>query len=193
MTVAAAEKHYTPEDLLALPDGEHYELVDGELVEKDIGTEAGWIAGQILKRLAIFIDAAGLGWVMTSDASYRCFPAHPQRVRRPDVSFIRRGRLAGERIPKGHTPIPPDLAVEVVSPNDFYSDVRAKVEEYLCAGVPAVWTVDPKTRTIEVLRSDGSVSHLHEEDDLTGDDVLPGFRCRVADLFPPAPEAVPET
>ncbi len=185
MAVAVAQQRTTPEDLLTMPDGEHHELVDGELVEKNMGTESGWIGGRLVKLLSIFVDEGDLGWVFPAEASYQCFDNAPSRVRRPDVSFIRRGRLPGGRIPKGHTRIVPDLAVEVVSPNDHYSEVQEKAEEYLRAGVALVWIVDPDNRLVEVLRADGSVSRLREPAALEGEEVLPGFRCAVAEIFPP--------
>ena len=83
-------------------------------------------------------------------------------------------------------PVAPDLAVEVASPNDLGRELRVKVEEYLRAGVRLVWLVDPETRSIEVVRADGGVARLYEQDELSGEDVLPDFRCRVAELFAPA-------
>jgi Uma2 family endonuclease len=183
MTIVT-ERRYTPEDLLALPDGERFELVDGRLVETKMGTEAGGIAGNIIGLLFIWNRQAKYGWVLSAEASYQCFGDEADRVRRPDVSFIRTERLPG--LPRGHTRIPPDLAVEVVSPNDLYSEVREKVEEYLVAGVRLIWIVAPDTRSIEVVRADGTVSLLHADDELAGEDVLPDFRCGVCELFPPA-------
>jgi Uma2 family endonuclease len=176
---------YTPEDLLELQDDRLYELVDGELVEKDMGAESSWIGGQLFGRLLAFNVAANLGWFFGADASYRCFLDDRSRVRLPDLSFIRYGRLEGERVPKGHITVPPDLAVEVVSPNDLYSEVTAKVREYLTAGVRLVWVVDPETRAVVVHRADGSVEIVSEDGELSGEDVLPGFSCRVGELFSP--------
>jgi Uma2 family endonuclease len=184
MTALAERKTCTPEDLLAMPDGDRYELVDGELVEKEMGSEASWIGLQICRRLAEFAEDAGLGRVLPADASYQCFAEDPERVRRPDASFIPRDRLPGNRIPRGHILAVPALAVEVISPRSFFSEVRVKVDEYLRAGVQQVWIVDPNTRTIEVIRPDGSATLLRAADQLTGEDLLPGFRCPVSDLFP---------
>lgn len=175
---------YTPEDLLSLPDnGKGYELVDGCLVEKNMGGFASWVAGRILKLLAYYGDDQGLGWVLDSEGSYQCFPDDPRKVRKPDVSFIRRGRLPDERIPDGHVPIAPDLAVEVVSPNDTAYEVDAKVQEYLNAGVPWVWVVNPETRSVHVYGGDGTVKRLGETDDLTLSELIPGFRRKVGELF----------
>ena len=75
----------------------------------------------------------------------------------------------------------------MTDPKDLPHEVLAKVEEYLRAGVRLVWIIDPNTRSAEVLRADGSVSRLREGDTLEGEDVLPGFRCLLAELFPPPP------
>lgn len=84
---------------------------------------------------------------------------------------------------RGFLRIAPDLAVEVVSPNDTVYEVDEKVEELLAAGVRLVWVLNPETRIVEVHRLDGTVSKLHVADELSGEDVLPGFTCPVAELF----------
>jgi Uma2 family endonuclease len=108
------------------------------------------------------------------------------------VSFIRLERLSAEQAAgKGHARIAPDLAVEVVSPNDLYDEVDAKVEEWLSAGVQLVWVVSPRKRTVAVHRADGTSTIFHENDELTGDDIIPGFRCRVREFFLLPTEAGP--
>jgi Uma2 family endonuclease len=183
--VAAAppKREVTPEQLLDMPDGKRYELVDGQLVERNMGWDSSWIAGRLHHILSAYCDAHNAGLVAPGDASYQCFADEPKKVRRPDVSFIRAGRLPSDKRPKGHCPIAPDLAVEVISPRDLYSRVEAKVDEYLAAGTRLVWVVDPATCTARVHRADGSITDVHEDAELDGEDVLPGFRCRVADLF----------
>jgi Uma2 family endonuclease len=186
MSAVSSKTGYKPEDLLTMPDADRYELVDGTLVERNMGIESSWIGGEIYGWLRDFARLNQRGWVIPADGSYQCFPHAPQRVRRPDVSFIRFGRLPGERLPEGHALITPDLAVEVISPNDLYEEIDAKVEEYLQAGVQTVWVVNPRTRTVQVHRADGSVTKLRESDELTGEGPLAGFRCALRDLFPPA-------
>src|SRR5262249_2476430 len=90
----------------------------------------------------------------------------------------------GEQLPQGHAHLAPDLAAEVVSPNDTYEEVDQKIEEYLRAGVRLVWIISPRNHTIRVYRFNGSSHSLRENDELDGEDVLPGFRCPVRDLFP---------
>ena len=181
---------YTPDDLLAMPDAVNYDLVDGQLVERTMGTESSWIGGELYRLLANHVLANRLGWVFPADAGFQCFPSAPEKVRRPDASFVRLDRLPGGP-PKGHCRVAPDLAVEVISPNELYSDVEEKIDEYLAAGVKLVWVVDPPHRGVRVHRADGSVADLRETDELSGEDVIPGFRCRVSDLFklPAAPSA----
>jgi len=185
MSTAEASTYYAPEDLLAMADGDAYELVDGQLVEKNMGTKSSWVASEVMFRIRSFITIHPEGWVL-AEAAYQCFPDAPSKVRRPDVSFIRFGRLPDEELPDGHCAIAPDLAVEVTSPRDTHYQVAEKIEEYLSAGVALVWIVNPNTRTVLVYRKDrDTVSFLHEDDELSGEDVLPDFRCPVRDIFPP--------
>jgi Uma2 family endonuclease len=174
---------FSPEDLLQMPDGERYELVDGQLVERDLGAESSFIAGETYGILRDYSKSHRSGWAFPEGTSYQCFPTMPEKVRRADASFIRAGRLPGEWPPKGHIKIAPDLAVEVVSPGDLAYEVDEKVEEYIGAGVALVWVVNPVYRTVRVYRGDGSGVILRADDELTGGDVLPGFRCKVSDLF----------
>jgi len=187
MSVAATTEnkaHYTPEDLLAMPDGKNHELVDGRLVERNMGAESSWIGGEVYLRLRPFCDEHRSGHVWPADNGYQCFAHAPKLVRRPGVSFIREGRLPGGELPKGYVRIPPDLAIEVVSPNDLASDLDETVEDYQRAGVSLVWVIHPESRTVTVFRGDGTVSRLHQDDELSGEDVIPGFRCPVRSLFP---------
>jgi Uma2 family endonuclease len=183
MSTATAKSLYTPEDLLTMPDADRYELVDGRLVERHTGAWSSYIGGQLFVLMDHCCTKNSAGWVWPADCSYQCFRKSPAKVRRPDVSFIRLGRLPGERAPDGHIPIAPDLAVEVLSPNDLDYETDQKVDEYLTAGVLLVWVINPESRTVLIYRADGSISGLREHDELSGEDVFPQFRCRVADLF----------
>ena len=184
MNTMAPPIEFTPEDLLKMPEAKGYELIDGKLVEKNVGTLASWVGGEINRLLGNFCHEHRVGWVFNAEASYQCFSDRPNLVRKPDVSFVRLGRLPKEEIPEGHTGIPPDLAVELVSPKDLFYEVDRKTSEYLQAGVRLVWVANPDTRIVYIYRKDGSIVGLREADELTGGDVLPGFRCRVRDLFP---------
>ena len=72
----------------------------------------------------------------------------------------------------------------MISPNEKLYKVDQKVREYLEAGVPLVWVVNPEARTVTI-HGDKSVKLLRETDFLDGENVLPGFRCPVASIFPP--------
>lgn len=184
MTTLATKMQYTPEDLLTMPDGDSYELVNGELVERNMSYWSSFIGSIISYLLNAYCFESKRGWVAASDASFQCFPDDPQKVRRADVSFIRLDRLTSAMATaKGHMPLAPDLAVEVVSPGDLYYEVDAKTEEWLAAGVQLVWIVNPRNRTVTIRRADGTSTVLHENDELTGESVIPGFRCRVSELF----------
>jgi len=187
MSAIATNTPVTPEDLLRMPDAVNYELVDGNLVERNMGLESSEIAARIVGLIWMFLRTHRLGRLFTTDASFQCFPEAPNLVRRPDVSFIRKGRLPGDRAPLGHGRIPPDLAVEVLSPNDLAYEVDEKIDQYLRAGILLIWIVNPLTRTVLVRRpktaANGSVSALSVDDSISGEDVLPGFSCAVREFF----------
>jgi Uma2 family endonuclease len=186
MSLAAPPQRYTPEDLLTMPDGDRYELVDGQLVEREMSMESSWIAGEIAGLLRDFVKSRQLGWVFPEETSFQCFLEEPRRVRKPDTSFFGKSRLPNGPLSEGHCPLAPDLVVEVVSPNDLFYEVEIKVDEWLRAGVPLVWVVNPANRTVLVHRAtEPSPQKLTERETLTGDDVLSGFVCGVNELFPP--------
>lgn len=186
MSVAIqSEARYTSEELLALPDGDLYELVDGHLEERHVSGLSSFVGLKIGRLIMAHCEAGNLGWAFGADLGYRCFPSRPDTVRKPDASFIRQDRLTAEGLEEGFLGIAPDLAVEVVSPNDLAYEIERKVQDYLAAGVRLVWVVVPPSRTVRIARADGTFALLGAEDRLSGEDVLPGFECRVGDLFPP--------
>ena len=192
MSVVLEKPKVTPEELLRLPKDRRYELVDGELVEKPMSAISGAIGGRILARIDRFVEERALGTVFNADTSYRCFPHAPDRVRRPDISFIRRERLGTEIWAEGYIPIAPDLVVEIVSPNDLVEVVEARVEDYLEAGTPLVWVVYPTTRTVRVQRVDRTGLSVKVGGELDGEQVLPGFRLPVREIFRPLEQLPPK-
>ena len=188
MIVDLMQREYTPEDLLNMPGGENFELVNGRLVERHMGMLASWVAGELFFVLANHCGQHRLGWLLPcGDAGYQGFPGSSRTVRKPDVSFVRHGRFEEDQLPGGWARLAPDLAAEVISPNDKYEEVDEKIEEYLRAGVRLVWIISPRNHTIRVYRLNGSSQSLRDNDELDGEDVLPGFRCAVRDLFPQLP------
>ncbi len=189
----------TAEQLWARPEtpGERYELVGGELIEV---LPAGALHGLIvrvflrlldpyglivrvfLRLLDPFVLARDLGEVFADGVGY-IIRRDPDIVRIPDASFVSRGRIPAGGVPKGFWPFAPDLAVEIVSPGDTATELRAKVREYLDAGTRLVWVAWPDERAVTVYGPAGEVRELGPDDALDGADVLPGFRVRVAELF----------
>ena len=184
---SSSDVRRTPDGLLAMGgDGKGLELVNGHLVEKSMGVASSAVNRRVAKYLGNFVDEHRLGEVLDSEAGYQCFSHDPNRVRKPDASFVRNGRLPADGLPEGWFRIPPDLAVEVVSPGDVAYDLQDKLADYRSAGIPLIWVVYPNRRTVHVYADGSEVpSVIHESDSLTGGDVLPGFSVKVADLFPP--------
>jgi Uma2 family endonuclease len=169
-----------------------YEWIDGQAVEKPMGWESAFVSGQILGALNEFLRANPVGVAAPSEAGYRIAVGSSRRIRKPDVSFVARGRFPDDRVPRGDSTIPPDLIVEVISPNDKNEDTEQRIADFLSVGTRLFWIVYPATRAIWVLRADGSARRLTEQQELSGEDVIPGFTCPIAPLFvafPPAPGA----
>jgi Uma2 family endonuclease len=167
-----------------MPDSADYELVNGELVERAMSAKSAWIAGRLSAKLSNHCDATGAGFVFPSENGYQCFPDKPRQVRKSDVSVILTERYTlVELNDDGWIRIPPDLAVEVVSPNDESYALDEKIQEYLEAGVKLVWVVHPNVRKVSVHRPDQAGTVLRDSDELTGEGVLPGFTCKIAELF----------
>ena len=176
-----ARRRVTETELLRMPqDGWKYELVDGEIRASPGGMRHGLITVELASRLLAFAEASRLGYVFDTRTGFR---PPKGNVRSPDVSFVARGRFPGEVIPEGFSPILPDLAVEILSPEDRSRFVLEKVGEYLDAGVPLVWVIDPKARNASIYRSLTNVRTLTEKDELVGEDVLPGLHCRLGEIF----------
>jgi len=168
----------TEEDLLGMPrDGQKYELVDGEIRVSPAGYLHGRVCARLTVRLGAFVEERRLGDLLDSSTGFRLPGGN---VRLPDVSFVARGRMVGDV--GGFGDLAPDLAVEVLSPTDSSRQVLDKVGEYLQAGVHLVWVIDPERRTAAVHRSLTDVRKLGPDDSLDGEDVVPGFRCRLADV-----------
>jgi Uma2 family endonuclease len=171
----------TEDDLRAMPkDGQKYELVDGEIRVSPAGDRHGFVAANLIVLLGAFVKQRRLGYVMSSDAGFR-LPS--KNVRSPDVSFVASGRFPNDTPPDDWGSLAPDLAVEVLSPGDRPRYVMDKVGEYLEAGVRLVWVIDPKKQRAVVYRSLSDVRELGPDESLEGQDVLPGFSCRLRDIF----------
>jgi Uma2 family endonuclease len=162
-------------------DGAHDELVRGEVVI--IGPLPGAMYGLICSNvgglLHEHVERAGVGRV-TARAGV-ILQRNPDTVRAPSVAYYSFTRLP--HLPQDYFEIAPDIAVEVLSPDAKRSAVRAKIAEYIAAGVRLVWLVDPETRTVLEYRGSLHGTEYDEAETITGADVLPEFTCRVADFF----------
>ena len=163
-------------------DGSRYELCEGELVPMTpIGIQHGAIVIKLGRLLGSYVEAKHLGIVGT-EIGFR-LARDPDTVRAPDLAFIAKERLPKEGVPTKFANFPPDLAVEVLSPDDTASELPKKVEEYFRAGVRLIWVVDPRTQTVTVYQSLQNVRILSSDQELDSGDVVPGFRCQVSELF----------
>ena len=175
----------TAEELLVMPDDgfRRYELVKGELITMaPAGAEHGAIGSRACRRIGTFVESNDFGEVFNSDTGF-IISTDPDTVRAPDVSFVRKERIPADGLPKGFFPGPPDLAVEVISPSDSYTEVAEKVAQLLEAGTQLVVLIDPRTKTIALHHHNGAIDRLTETDTLTFGDVLPDFECPIAELF----------
>ncbi len=181
MAVAADKlpRRMTEADFLRLPeDGHKYEFVDGEAREVPTSFDHDVIGAMIVYRLMPF--AAGRGFVTLSQAGFRMTGGN---LRLPDVGYTRKDRLPGGKPIKGFPDFAPDLAVEIISLSESRTDMTRKVGEYFASGAQVVWHVFPEEQTVTVYTSPGRGTTYEADNDLTVDSLLPGFRCRVSELF----------
>ena len=159
-------------------DVEGYEYVKGELVPMpDASIKHSEIGINLIHYLHIHVRQNNLGRVYSLETSFKV----GERVLKPDIAYVSAERLSDDK-DKGY-PIPPDLAVEVVSSSDIQSRILDKVRAYLDAGTRCVWVVEPTLKTVTVYQSETDIKTLTREDTLTGEDVVPGFSCPVELLF----------
>ena len=182
--MAVEPKLMTADELLRLPDdGQRHELVRGELrTMPPGGDEHGSIAGTFHVSLGPYVRAHKLGRTYIADTGYR-LTTDPDTVRAPDVAFVRRERVESTGRLRGYREGSPDLVVEVISPDDLYTEVDEKVAEYLEHGARLVFVVNPRRRTVARHRPGEPVCTLTEHDVLDGEDVVPGWSLPVRDLF----------
>jgi Uma2 family endonuclease len=173
----------TADDFLrTTPTDDRVELVDGVVVPMTPAKGAhGLIVARLLVAVGAHAQARTLGGVFSEATG---FTLDAGTVVCPDVAFVATGRLpAGGVSTQDWMRGAPDLAAEVLSPDDRASDVAEKVDRYLAAGARVVWVLDPKTRTVIVYEAGGAVQRLREDGMLEGGAVLPGFAHPVAALF----------
>lgn len=188
-SVAPSLRRLTVEEFEQDFDGRGFELDDGLPVEMNVGLESAWIAGELFARIREVVRQGNLGWVFPPESGFKCFPDGANAVRKPDVAFVRVGKFPDGVVPTGFSPAAPDLVVEVISPADRAINLERKLEEYQQAGIRMNWVIYPNTRSARIFRSNGTLAQLAADGYLDGEDLLPGFRVRLGDLWPPKTEA----
>jgi Uma2 family endonuclease len=159
-----------------------FELVRGEVIELPAPTKPhGVVCLTVGRLLGNWLDEQGWGYVTSNDSGV-ILERDPDTVRGPDVAVYNDATAFAELHPK-YGEVPPLLAVEVLSPQDRTSKVMRKVTDYLRAGVRLVWLLDPESRDATVCRPGREPIVVEQDQELTGEDVLPGFRCPVRDVF----------
>lgn len=183
MTALLEQRVWTEAELRALPDnGYDFELVDGELVMSPKNNpEHGEICSRALTALKTYTDAHKLGAVWDSSTGYWMVN---RNCRAPDISFVSKQRLRGmKRPPRNFFEGAPDLVVEVLSPDDTRRELDARLRDFFSSGTRLAWLIDPKRQMIEVCRSLTERRLIGPDGELNGEDVVPGFRYKVAELF----------
>lgn len=174
----------TANELFAMPDDSfRYELVKGELRKTTpAGHHHGSIAIKITIPLGQYVENNHLGTVYAAETGF-ILSQNPDTVRAPDVAFVKADRVKEIQNKTGYFPGAPDLAVEVLSPNDSYTEVEEKVMCWLDAGCQMVVVVNPQNRSVTVYRSRNEVTVLTESETLDGGDVVPGWQLPICQIF----------
>jgi Uma2 family endonuclease len=176
----------TEDELLRMPDGARYELIEGELRQMSpTGYEHGKATGRFHGFLSVHVWSNNLGDVLAAETGFviaRTADGRPT-VLAPDVAFVAKGRIPADADTRRYLELAPDLVVETLSPSDTAREVEEKVAMWLSAGVRVVLTLDPASRSVKVHRSENDIICLSDEDELDLEDVVPGFRCRISDIF----------
>jgi Uma2 family endonuclease len=184
MSTSTPPKLVTAEEYSGMEDlGYPTELVRGEIVEMN---RPGFRHGRICIRIGRFLDAFAeahdIGQVAGNDSGV-VTERNPDSVRGPDVAFFSNDRIPKGEDPAGYPETMPELAIEVLSPDDRWKLVKEKIDEYLAAGVNYAVLVDPAAVTMQIFSSDGRVLELDADDQFALPDVLPGFSMTVETLI----------
>lgn len=178
----------TIDDVLELASqGKRYELIDGELSPMSpTGSEHGDIEGYVAWLFNSHVLPRRLGKVLVGEVLFKLDPAE-RVVRAPDMAFVSRERWKAQSDHASPFVGAPDLAVEIISPTDSASDIQRKVDDWLAHGTAAVLVMYPAWRSVVLWRANETIS-LRDDDELELAPELPGFRCKVSELFPPSLE-----
>ena len=182
---ATGERLLTLEEYVQMPDnGAPTELVRGRVVTlTPLYSYHGFVCSKADRILGAFVDPRELGYILSNDSGV-VTERDPDTLRGADVAFYSFARVPkGSLLHRGYLSVAPDLVIEVRSPGDAWSEILTKVAEYLRAGVRVVCVLDPQRTTATVYRADAPEVTLHEDQELTFSDVLPGFSVEVRRFF----------
>jgi Uma2 family endonuclease len=184
MTAANARRYVTAAEFLTDPAAVGpSELVHGEVrVMTPASAAHGAVAGVIFAALDAFVEAGQLGICFPDNTGF-LLPGLGDTVRSPDAAFVRASKLPAQGIGSGWLAVAPDLAVEILSPNEVAAELESKLRDYRTAGTELLWVVDPVARVVNVRSAHAPDRWLSEVDTLDGGDVLPGFAIPVSRLF----------
>jgi Uma2 family endonuclease len=184
---SAATKLMTAEefyDWVHRPENQdkEYELVRGEVVGMTKpGRRHGFVCVNIVWILSNYTRQQKKGYVCSNDTGM-IVERDPDTVRGPDISLYDDANTYEEiDIKYGETPAL--LVVEVLSPHDSMGKMMERITDQLRFGTRLLWLVDPEARNVTVYRPKKEPYVVKENGELTGDDVLPDFRCKVAEFF----------
>jgi Uma2 family endonuclease len=173
----------TADEFMRRHANDRAELVNGVVKDKPMPSfKHSKICATFTRLLGNFVAEHDLGHVGSNDSQVR-LSGDPALIRAPDVCFFSYERLPRGDVPEGVLTVIPDLAAEMRSPSDSWSDVFTKVIEYLKAGVRVVLVFDAATKTASAYRDTELQRTFHANEELTIPDVLPGFSVRVGTLF----------
>jgi len=184
--MAASETLQTPitgEEFFHMSDTHWCELVQGRIVQMSpAGGRHGELALAIGSLLRTCVKSQRIGKVYAAETGIY-IQRNPDTVRAPDAMFVSNERLARITDPAKFLDVAPDLAVEVLSLTDTWTEIETKIAEYLAIGVRLVWLIDPDPQTITIYRPSGERTRLSRSDALSGEDVLPDFSVPIAEIF----------
>lgn len=186
MTIATTQRMTAEEfyDWTNRPENgsKHHELERGEVIEVSRPGELHClVCGNVTRILGNYTFQRRKGYVLSNDVGI-IWERNPDTVRGPDVVLYAHSLRYQDLNPKFYEDIP-TLAVEVKSPNDRMNRITRRIAQFLKWGVSLVWLLDPEDRTLAIYRRDSLPQVLEEDEELTGEAILPEFRCRVADFF----------
>jgi Uma2 family endonuclease len=176
-------KLMTPAEFAPYAEDAKYELLDGELSEREISIESTMIGAVIYEMLAEFSRRTGAGKAFPENIPFRCFTDAASRVRKPDVSWFQAARWKTAQRTSVYIETTPDLVVEVLSPTDVAYDVDRKADQFFRAGIQEAWIVHPHVEQVERRFADGAARWYGKDEVIDAAPLIPGFTWTLAEVL----------